>query len=592
AIREACGDFLLPNPETITLVIPEFVTAIPPVSEDIVNIVSIVGEANTADTTSAKDIVAYNTTENTRTTENTETTEITETTEKTPKSKRRTQAGFNRKVEEWHKILDNLNSENYEVLIAQVGDDLGFWTDGTKFVFQEVTEKLQEAIEFWSANSSETLETSSTESNTESNDVNAGIETQDEIKSFLNRLDAENLSESGLGDLQEEIRLFFGLGNIPQLLLDATFVAWERLDQAREVTEDLESLVNLIEEINENYSAPSTEVEVEVEVYTGDVPEDQELSSYEDDNDDDNDEKLNNQKIQDNLDWQEAILSCNTLECLKEWEASLAQTTEQVPNSVLPETLGALRVTREKLEQDKAAADTQNQIDEWSSRAEMAFDLQEVQTIYDEIRESGIMPSMELIKIFDASKIRLTPVAKPEPTLEEAKESISNSWGTPPATTSKNKNPFAGKRTQVQKEVVEEVTADNDHVSISSINTSGVFAFKSLESLNHSGTPKMEHHNRFDAQYILEPGTKVYEPSTGFVFEVITWEQAKFMSPLVLEDTNKLPLKSLHSPTRSYPKTARTEDLMIVSDSLATQLVANYKKQISEIDKETPMIGS
>ncbi|MFM6159068.1 MAG: hypothetical protein ACKPE3_39835, partial [Sphaerospermopsis kisseleviana] len=88
------------------------------------------------------------------------------------------------------------------------------------------------------------------------------------------------------------------------------------------------------------------------------------------------------------------------------------------------------------------------------------------------------------------------------------------------------------------------------------------------------------------------PGTKVYEPSTGFVFEVITWEQAKFMSPLVLEDTNKLPLKSLHSPTRSYPKTSRTDDLMIVSDSLATQLVANYKKQIAEINNETSMIGS
>ncbi|MFM6004242.1 MAG: hypothetical protein ACKPA7_11895, partial [Sphaerospermopsis kisseleviana] len=60
AIREACGDVLFsPNPETITLVIPEFVTAIPPVSEDI----------------AANDIVAYNTTENTRTTEITEATE-------------------------------------------------------------------------------------------------------------------------------------------------------------------------------------------------------------------------------------------------------------------------------------------------------------------------------------------------------------------------------------------------------------------------------------------------------------------------------------------------------------------------------------
>ncbi|MFM6156901.1 MAG: hypothetical protein ACKPE3_28555, partial [Sphaerospermopsis kisseleviana] len=169
------------------------------------------------------------------------------------------------------------------------------------------------------------------------------------------------------------------------------------------------------------------------------------------------------------------------------------------------------------------AADTQNQIDEWSSRAEMAFDLQEVQTIYDEIRESGIIPSMELIRILEASKIRLTPVAEIEPTLEEVKESISNSWGNPPATTAKNKNPFAGKRTQVQKEVVEEITADTvekltDYVSVSSINTSGVFAFKSLESLNYYGTPKMEHHNRFDDKYILKPGTKVYEPSTGFVF--------------------------------------------------------------------------
>ncbi|MFM6152675.1 MAG: hypothetical protein ACKPE3_06670, partial [Sphaerospermopsis kisseleviana] len=235
------------------------------------------------------------------------------------------------------------------------------------------------------------------------------------------------------------------------------------------------------------------------------------------------------------------------------------------------------------------AADTQNQIDEWSSRAEMAFDLQEVQTIYDEIRESGIIPSMELIKILEASKIRLTPVA----TLEEAKQSISNSWGTSPAaTTSKNKNPFAGRKTQVQKEVVEEITADNDHVSVSNINASGVFAFTSLESLNYYGTAKMEHHNRFNDQYILEPGTKVYEPSTGFMFEVVTWEQAKSMSPLVVEDTDKLPLRSLHSPTRTYPKTARTEDHMIVSDSLATQLVANYKKQILEINNETSMIGS
>ncbi|MFM6156401.1 MAG: hypothetical protein ACKPE3_25980, partial [Sphaerospermopsis kisseleviana] len=145
----------------------------------------------------------------------------------------------------------------------------------------------------------------------------------------------------------------------------------------------------------------------------------------------------------------------------------------------------------------------------------MAFDLQEVQTIYDEIRESGIIPSMELIKILEASKIRLTPVT----TLEEAKQSISNSWGTSPATTTaKNKNPFAGRKTQVQKEVVEEITADNDHVSVGNINTSGVFAFKSLESLNYYGTPKMEHHNRFDDKYILKPGTKVYEPSTGFVF--------------------------------------------------------------------------
>ncbi|MFM6052306.1 MAG: hypothetical protein ACKPA7_11795, partial [Sphaerospermopsis kisseleviana] len=165
----------------------------------------------------------------------------------------------------------------------------------------------------------------------------------------------------------------------------ATFVAWERLDQAREVTEDLESLVNLVEEINENYSNPGTET---VEVYTGYVPEDQELSSHDDDNDDDNGEELNHQKIQDNLDWQEAILSCDSFECLNEWEASLTQTTEQLPNSVFPETLEALRVTRERLEQDKAA-NTQNQIDEWSSRAEMAFDFQEVQTIYDEIRESG-----------------------------------------------------------------------------------------------------------------------------------------------------------------------------------------------------------
>ena len=426
-------------------------------------------------------------------------------------------------------------------------------------------------------------------------DTNDETVVNDPIESFLNRLKADNLSESGLGDLQEEIRIFFGVGGVPQTLLDATFTAWERLDQAKDnedATEDdsdLEDLVDLVEEINETYSEPQDTVEETLEVYTGYVPEDQELSSDDDDN---ADQELENQIVQDNLDWQEAILSCDTLECLNEWEESIKQTIDHSPINVLPETLEALSTTRGRLkkeEQDKAA-NNQNQIDNWLSRAEMAFDLQEVQTIYDEIRESGIIPSMELIRTLDAAKVRLTPVAKPKSTLEEAKDSISNTWGTSPTSTTNNKNPFKGKKTQVQKVVAEEVTAGtgdepSDYVSINGINTSGVFSFKTLEG-------KTEHHSRFDDQYILEPGKKLYEPSTGFVFEVITWEQAKSMSPLLSEDSNKLPLKSLHSPTRSYPKTARTEGLTIISDSLAMQLVENYRKQISQIDNETSMIGS
>jgi hypothetical protein len=105
-----------------------------------------------------------------------------------------------------------------------------------------------------------------------------------------------------------------------------------------------------------------------------------------------------------------------------------------------------------------------------------------------------------------------------------------------------------------------------------------VFEFQTLDG-------KPEKHHRFDSRYILDPGTKLFEPSTKYVFEVATWEEVISLNPLIAENPNKLPLKSLHNPKRSYSKDAdKTDVFVIVSDKQANQLVQEYRAALVQME--------
>jgi hypothetical protein len=114
-----------------------------------------------------------------------------------------------------------------------------------------------------------------------------------------------------------------------------------------------------------------------------------------------------------------------------------------------------------------------------------------------------------------------------------------------------------------------------------------VFEFQTLDG-------KPEKHHRFDSRYILDPGTKLFEPSTKYVFEVATWEEVMSLNPLLAENPNKLPLKSLHNPKRNYGKDAdKTDVFVIVNDEQADQFVQEYRATLVQIESDpNPTIGS
>ena len=663
AIRDACGDIsLLPqNKEVSTLVVPRFVVETnSPVLADIMGETETESDTDTsvtvdvATTTSANEILpsSFTSASNDK-----------DTTEESNQPKRRTQAGFNRKVEDWTKKLNNLTANNYESVIATVDDEFKYWTNGTKFESELISEKLQDSIAYWASldqpeseskeiieddvpvtASSDVVETDTNETVVDLSSFNV-VDTTEDIQiveeitenttteeltdeslvlesaattteqKFLDRLKTDNLSEAGLSDLQEEIREFYGSGHIPQELLDATIVAWERLNNDDDLdndsveTEVFESESNNDSEDIEEYQDDT----ISDDIYDGDIPDGEELTEETDQPTENPEDIAQNKIVADNLSWQNSILTnCETWEELEEWDRFIANAVNKNPDSVLPETFTALDTTRSKLEardaQQAKTVDVDSLTQAWVNRAELAFDLEEIQTIYNEIRESGIVPSMALIKTLDAAKARLTPVApvvtkKPEISDEDiadAKACIGNQWSTPsettievPSTTTK-RNPFKGKKTNKGQITVEfelqglqQTQNTSDSVTINNINTSGVFEFQTLD-----GQP--EKHHRFDSRYILDPGTKLFEPSTKYVFEVATWEEVMSLNPLIAENPSKLPLKSLHNPKRNYGKDAdKTDVFVIVSDEQADQLVQEYRATLVQIESDpNPTIGS
>ena len=660
AIRAACGDIsLLPqNKEVSTLVVPRFVVETnSPVLADIMGETETESDTDTSvtvdvatTTTSANEILpsSFTSASNDK-----------DTTEESSKPKRRTQAGFNRKVEEWTKKLNNLTTDNYESVIATVDDEFKYWTNGTKFESELISEKLQDSIAYWASldqpeseaekatylkifedltASSDVVETDTNETvvdlssfnvvdttediqiveeiteNTtteeltdESLVLESATTTTDTTQKFLDRLNTDNLSEAGLSDLQEEIRTRYGSGHIPQELLDAQIAAWERLNNDDLDNDSVDPEVFESESNNDSEAIEGYQDDESVDIYDGDIPAEEELTDNTDQLTENLENIVQNKIVADNLSWQNSILTnCETWEELEEWDKFIANAVNKNPDSVLPETFTALDTTRSKLEardaQQAKTVDVDSLTQAWLNRAELAFDLEEIQTIYNEIRESGIVPSMALIKALDAANARLTPVApvvtkKPEISDEDiadAKACIGNQWSTPSETTievqvqsTAKKDPFAGRKStgQVRKEEILNGTASTteapDSITISSINTSGVFEFQTLDG-------KPEKHHRFDSRYILDPGTKLFELSTKYVFEVATWEEVMSLNPLIAENPNKLPLKSLHNPKRNYGKDAdKTDVFVIINDEQADQFVQEYRATLVQMENDS-----
>jgi hypothetical protein len=689
AIRDSCGDIslLVSQPrQVMTLTVPNFVDEqnISPVLSDILSDTGTV--EGSAPLPASNEIVSFTPTP----------TNKTEATEESNKRTRRTQAGFDRKVKEWAEALNSLTAENYETVIAQVDYEFKAWTTGTKFVSAEIGEELEGAIAHWtsinSANEgatqpevideinpatvtdvSEAEKTSEDLSSFEVDDDSYGEEVKISLeytetfnvatgetttnlevtktsietatKNFLSRFKsaAVNLSETGLADLQEEVRQFYGLGNVPQELLDANFEAWEKFNGDAEDDEDLDNgaeeedfgsdsansedvpelsydvVPNLYDGYPDETDASTTEPKENeiLEVYAGYVPEEEEdASGYLETLFDANDE---DPYVAENESWQEAILNnCETWDLLKDWDTFIARKLETDPDSVLPETLAALVTTRSKLEardlEREPKVNPEDLIAEWSDHASMASDLSELTTIYAEIKDfSTKNPAIFIYTAYlhntlETAKKRLTP--KVEPTTEEikvARESIDNSWNAPATfkdvKEESSDDDWGDVETGISKEVsttatkpaiavddddwgevetgvsheASAVPTSNDYVTISSINTSGVFAFKTLDG-------RTEEHKRFDDKYILDPGTKLYEPSTGHVFEIVTWEDIKAKSPLVMENAGKLPLVARHLVNNNYPRVAdRTQDFVVIDESTANKFIDIFRQNVEQL---------
>lgn len=645
AIRDACGDIsLLPqNKEVSTLTVPRFVVETnSPVLSDLLGETETESDINvTVDVVIEPQLIIEDKPQ--------------DSTLQVKIPKRRTQPGFEAKIKEWLDILSDLSKENYEVGIAKVDDEFKYWTNGGKFTSELINEKLQDAITYWTTldqpeseainvpedltDSNDVVETDNTNVDLSSFDVEETTEdiqiveeitenttteeltdeslvlesattTTDTTQKFLDRLNTDNLSEAGLSDLQEEIRTIYGSGHIPQELLDAQIAAWERLNNDDDSDNDsVETEVFESESNNDSEEIEKSQDDESFDIYDGDIPAEEELTEDTDQPTENLENIAQNKIVADNLSWQNSILTnCETWEELKEWDRFIANAVNKNPDSVLPETFTALDTTRSKLEaRDAKTVDVDSLTQAWVNRAELAFDLEEIQTIYNEIRESGIVPSMVLIKTLDAAKVRLTPVAPVEleiskTDIADAKACINNQWSTPSEptievqvqSTTTKADPFKGRKSNKGQITVEfelqglQQTQDTlDSITINSINTSGVFEFQTLDG-------KPEKHHRFDSRYILDPGTKLFELSTKYVFEVATWEEVMSLNPLIAENPNKLPLKSLHNPKRNYGKDAdKTDVFVIINDEQADQFVQEYRATLVQMESDpNPTIGS
>ena len=517
AIQESCGDvsLLVPqNQEVSTLSIPHFVSEVSPVLADILGETET--ESNTGltvedtTTTSANDILFISLP-----------LDSDGASEETNKTKRRTQAGFNRKVEEW---TQKISSGCCEAVITQINEEYIYWTNGTKYTSENIEAALLE------------LQKANLAAREQFNELSESEYTDSEVIDCEEDISYAELSESEYTALVEVI--------------------------------DCEEDISYIEE-------EDTEEET-TEVYSGYIPEDEEL----DIENTDLTQTSENACLEDNASWQRSILTnCETLESLTDWDRFITNAIKNDANSVTPETIEALNTTRARLESDLQEALSSD----WYNRAEFAFDLAEIQTIYNEIRDSGINPSMLLIKTLENAKARIE--TKEEAKKEEniARESISNSWSAPldKVTTNPTSEKKFGNRKANVKQIVESEITDatsnddtHDYVTIGKINTSGVFDFATLDG-------QIEQHRRFDEKYILSPGTKLYELKTKFTWEVVTWESIEGKRGIII-DYSKLPLRSTCKPINANKTADMTQSFAIISDSQEAKFIADYRNSLEQ----------
>ena len=427
-------------------------------------------------------------------------------------------------MEEW---TQKISSGCCEAVIAQINEEYIYWTNGTKYTSENIEAALLE------------LQKANLAAREQFNELSESEYTDSEVIDCEEDISYAELSESEYTALVEVI--------------------------------DCEEDISYIEE-------EDTEEET-TEVYSGYIPEDEEL----DIENTDLTQTSENACLEDNASWQRSILTnCETLESLTDWDRFITNAIKNDANSVTPETIEALNTTRARLQSQESNPQEALSSD-WYNRAEFAFDLAEIQTIYNEIRDSGINPSMLLIKTLENAKARIE--TKEEAKKEEniARESISNSWSAPldKVTTNPTSEKKFGNRKANVKQIVESEITDatsnddtHDYVTIGKINTSGVFDFATLDG-------QIEQHRRFDEKYILSPGTKLYELKTKFTWEVVTWESIEGKRGIII-DYSKLPLRSTCKPINANKTADMTQSFAIISDSQEAKFIADYRNSLEQ----------
>lgn len=592
AINDALGDV-------------SFLSSLPAVSSTI----SVVPEIKTEEATkNTNDVKVQPVAQD----ETTETDNKTETESKrliAVKPQRRTQAGFTNKIKIWTNVLNNLanieDEDVYENNLGVVETEVNYWTEDGKFgAPDEFLELLQskvvnqeniEPVTQAEVIEQETLETT--------NDQELETEDNEQIilDAFLARINDENISESGLNGIAEEIKQEFG--DIPEVLTLAITEAWVKKYNA---TSGSTQKLNSEDKVTEQYSEINEVENDQEDEYledpdSEDDQEDEYLQDPEQDNEEDSEQEIDPTIEADNKRWCDQILNnCETLETLEEWDVFIANELKRDKSRVLPMTIDALDATRERLTPNVVIDETKL-TEKWITDCEMAFDLGDITRIYNEIRESGLVLNQQVYRAIQKAEARL----QPKPTQEEiiARESIDNQWNTPTvdapkvetkpepikvapivsiaSTTSNDDDDFDFDSIAVEVGTSTEAGVQPEAgISISGIRTGGEFKFKNLSC------------KRFDQRYILEPGWKVLNNITGQVWEVCLWEDATAANPMIKEDVNKLPLKNLCNAIGHCKLETSFENLSIVEDHEVPQLIANYKAGVEKLSDNLTETGN